>query len=49
MPGLDTTVLYWLSGLAGLLQYRIMDRLVAHALRQTGHGRITHAQERAQA
>ena len=48
-PGLDTTVLYWLSGLAGPLQYRIMDRLVAHALRQTGHGRITHAQERAQA
>ena len=48
-PGLDTTVLYWLSGLAGPLQYRIMDRLVAHALRQTGHGRVTHAQERAQA
>jgi 3-dehydrosphinganine reductase len=48
-PGLDTTVLYWLSGLAGPLQYRIMDRLVAHALRQTGHGRVTHAQERANA
>jgi 3-dehydrosphinganine reductase len=47
-PGLDTTLLYWLSGLAGPLQYRIMDSLVAHALRQTGHGRITHVQERAQ-
>jgi 3-dehydrosphinganine reductase len=46
-PGLDTTFLYWLSGVAGPLQYRIMDRLVAHALRQTGHGRIPNPQERA--
>ena len=48
-PGLDTTLLYWLSGVVGPLQYRIMDGLVAHALRQTGHGRITRAQERAKA
>ena len=47
-PGLDTTILYWLCGVVGPLQYRIMDGLVAHALRQTGHGRITHAQERAE-
>jgi 3-dehydrosphinganine reductase len=43
MPGLDTTILYWLCAVVGPLQYRIMDGLVAHALRQTGHGRITHA------
>jgi 3-dehydrosphinganine reductase len=48
-PGLDTTFLYWLSGVIGPLQYRIMDRLVAHALHQTGHGRIAHAKERAKA
>ena len=48
-PGLDTTFFYWLSGVVGPLQYRIMDGLVAHALRQTGHGRVTHAQERAKA
>jgi 3-dehydrosphinganine reductase len=48
-PGLDTTFFYWLSGVVGPLQYWIMDGLVAHALRQTGHGRITHAQERAKA
>ena len=42
-PGLDTTILYWLCGVVGPLQYRIMDGLVAHALRQTGRGRITHA------
>jgi 3-dehydrosphinganine reductase len=48
-PGLDTTFLYWLSGVVGPLQYRVMDGLVAHALHQTGHGRITHAKERAKA
>jgi 3-dehydrosphinganine reductase len=47
-PGLDTTFLYWLCGVVGPLQYQIMDGLVARALRQTGHGRATHAQERAE-
>jgi 3-dehydrosphinganine reductase len=47
-PGLDTTFLYWLSGVVGPLQYRIMDGLVADALRQTGRGRATHAQEKAE-
>lgn len=35
-PGLDTTLVFWLSGALGPLQYPIMDWLVARALRRTG-------------
>lgn len=35
-PGLDTTLVFWLSGVLGPLQYPIMDWLVARALRRTG-------------
>ncbi|MCX7669409.1 MAG: SDR family NAD(P)-dependent oxidoreductase, partial [Anaerolineae bacterium] len=35
-PGLDTTLVFWLSGLLGPLQYPVMDWLVARALRRTG-------------
>ncbi|MEJ5198212.1 MAG: SDR family oxidoreductase [Anaerolineae bacterium] len=35
-PGLDTTLVFWLSSVLGSLQYPIMDWLVARALRRTG-------------
>jgi 3-dehydrosphinganine reductase len=46
LTGLDSTFFYWLSNLAGPLQYPIMDRIVADAVRkrkkvgETARGRV---------
>jgi 3-dehydrosphinganine reductase len=47
-PGLDTTLLYRLSGVVGSLQYRIMDHLIMRALHETGHGRTSSVLQKAE-